>query len=127
MAMEYDPTKAYLIHLSGQGDINMKLVNHETFRWVCDGGDAPSHQVKTIWEGNQKYEPNETLEDVAAELRNLTEGSSPDNDRAIMAVGDPFGAEGDTFESYSGGVRELNAFLKAHNLELGDEFEGYIY
>lgn len=121
----FDPTKAYLIHLSGQGDTDLKLVNHETFAWVCNGGEPPACQVEAHWEMNQPYEPNETREDVALALREMTGGSSPDNDRALHALSDSF--EGKSFSGYEKSIRDVISFLKDIGMELGDEYEGCIY
>jgi len=119
------PTQVYLIDLSGQGDRWLRLVDKETFDWVCEGGDVPRSIAEKVFEGNKQYAPNDTLEDVIEALEGF-EGSSPDNDRALAL---PETAPGVLYDDFGGSIKELNKFMKDNDMEIADdgEFVGGIY
>jgi len=114
-------TPIYLIYLSGQGDVHMKLVDKPTWDWIINGGNVPNEVVF-------RYAEEYGMSQVAAkqELSSVgRSGSSQDNDRALSAP--PAKINGKTFDNYSGTNKALNAFLATHSLEIIEEFEGYIY
>ncbi len=125
----FDSTKVYLITLAGQGDIDTKIVNHETYEFVINGGELPEAQVEMNFELSQEFpdeEGDSTREEIRESFRNMTEGSSPDNDRALNIRADKFGPNGESFDG--GSTAEMLKFLSRNGLKLSeDEYEGYIY
>lgn len=117
-------TKVNLIMLSGQGDTHLKLVDAETFAWVCDGGEPSDAMVQSRFDYEAKEHataPHVWSAPDLAEIRNTMESMSDrDNDRALYV-------HGDIYDDYGGTIRELTAFLKAEDLEIDQEYEGYIY
>lgn len=116
----YDPAKVYLITLSGQGDTQVKVVNHETMHYVVHGGEPPQAQVELTVDDDGDLERNRTV------LREIVTGSSADNDRALAVAGDVF--DGESYDEYDSTTRGLMAFLSRKGLELAEEeYSGYIY
>lgn len=119
MTNTFDPDKVYLITLAGQGDIERKLVNHETYHYVINGGDAPAAQVALFAKNGDV-----TDTEAAAYLNNID--NSNDNDRALAVRPDKF--NGERLNGWDASTKDVMAFLKKHDLELSDdEYEGYIY
>ena len=113
--------KVYLVHLSGQGDTHLKLVDKSTWDWILNGGEVPSEVIVRYADeyGMSQAEARQELSTVGRS------GSSQDNDRALNAP--PARFAGKVFDSYAGTIRALNAFLAKHSLEIEEEYEGYIY
>lgn len=117
MSNPYDPNKVYLITLAGGGDIERKIVNHETYYYVCDGGEPPEALVERYAKDNEL-----TVNEAREGLRDTRD----DNDRALQITGDEF--NGKQFSGFSESTRDLMNFLKENDLDLSeDEYEGYIY
>jgi hypothetical protein len=120
------PTKLYLLNLSGGGDTQLTLVDKETWEWIgspwpfganSDGGVDPNTptRITTIRETD---DPGNG--DVF-----ITSGSW-ENDRALVAS--LCGAEfnGQPIETFRT-VKALNKFMKDNDIEIEEEYEGYIY
>jgi len=114
-------TPVYLVHLSGQGDIHMKLVDKPTWDWIANGGKVPNEVILRYADeyGMAQVDAKQELSTVGRT------GSSQDNDRALNAP--PAKFNGKTFDSYSGTIKALNQFLATHSLEIVNEYQGYIY
>lgn len=103
----------YLITLSGMGDTMRKLVDRETFDWVCDGGEPPAEQLKLLGEDRDLSIDDDDVRDHS-------------NDRAIAVY--PSRINGAYYEDDGGSTKALLAFCNEHDVELGeDEYEGYLY
>jgi hypothetical protein len=115
----------YLISLSGQGDQDYKVVDKETFDWICS-----SNKGKPKGEEKESGWYDTTVPQSQIELLNqdgdandsqvyLTSGSYQ-NDRALFCASLP------QYDSiYS--IKELMSKLKENGDTLVDEWEGYIY
>lgn len=102
--------KKFLIILTGQGDLEIKLCAPETEAWLdlpARGNEVVPPEVAA---GDPDYNPGERI-NVYVSL------GSADNDRAIAAPGIR------NFESFA----ELLAFIKTNDVELTGEFVGQIY
>ena len=112
--------EVYMIYLSGQGDVDIKLVDKETFDWLS----APSGQPKPFessWEDPNvpaavKERIFKDLPDDEREIR-ITFGSWH-NDRAIFAQS----VYGD-FDDLTSAIQ----FIQERGYKLVDTFEGGIY
>lgn len=114
-------TDVYLIHLSGQGDVDIALVDKVTFEWVTsrDKGQRPEDVGKSGWIDQSVPESvRERLPKGEREVH-LSSGSF-ENDRALVAT-TLRGVK--TFTS----VRGAMAYVRHENLNIVDEYEGYIY
>lgn len=122
----YDPDKAYIVRLSGQGDTQVKIVNHHTFHYIVHGGEPPQEQIDLLVEQEREYQGQDDEAEVRLRLREMVTGSSADNDRALAVSGDVFG--GETFDEYDASTRGIVAFAAKHRIELSEEeYSGYIY
>ena len=117
-------TKVNMIMLQGQGDTHIKLVDDETFLWVCDGGDPTDAMVQAHFDYELKehtaaptYWPAPDLEKIR---ETMTSFKDDDNDRALYI-------SGAIYDSYGGSMKDLMAFLAAEGMEIDGEYEGYIY
>ena len=110
-------THFYLVNLSGQGDTFYTLVDQETWDWI--NGPWPL--------GNERSGIDPT---IPASIKDRLDGEgyitrgSWQNDRALQAPHAIFnGVEIKTFYS----VKDLYAFMKDNDIEIVEEYEGYIY
>ena len=90
--------KVYLVVLEGGGDLYVKVVDEETFDWICSGKG---------W-CREKFEGP-----------GVTSGSL-DNDRAIHAI------PADGYDTYYT-IKEAMQAIKKHGDELEDEYQGCMY
>jgi len=137
--------KVYLVVLSGGGDTYRKVVDEETFNWICsddpgkpaDGKGCdeyswpdqlvPPSQAAKMKAAHEEYQKqygdpiNDPDEEDDGEWPLRLSSGSWENDRAIAARE----AEGylDDYFSY----KEVMQAIKAHGDELEDEYEGYMY
>lgn len=117
---------AYLVKLHGMGDVQWYLLNDadwSVFEEILDGNDSAiphDEMISRYIEDN----PAITREEVLQIFEN--HGSSTfDNDVAIAMMPSEF--NGEKFLNFDGSVKALNAFIKKHNLNLADEYEGCLY
>jgi hypothetical protein len=103
MSTETIIRRVYVVHLQGQGDVDVRVVDQETWDWI--NGPVPSGAQRT-W-----HEPIPGKTNLA-----YCSASSFQNDRAIQC-------KGRSFDS----LRKALAFIERLELSLGDTFEGYIY
>ena len=129
--------KMYLIILSGGGDIYIKVVDQETFDWICsdDMGQPADFDDDTSWVDQIVPAPQLARQKVAWEAYEakwhihgegavfegvrLTRGSW-DNDRAIAAL------PADGYKTYQS-VTEATRAIQKHGDVLEDEYQGYMY
>jgi hypothetical protein len=125
----------YLIILSGLGDVTIKIVNEMTWKWVThhDQGrlplddhfrwvdqTIPDEVKKELWlkESNKAcYLHNYTKFDVKLSI------GSWKNDRAVIAPAITIDSE----EALFGTFKEMDRFLKKHNMKIISEYEGGAY
>lgn len=117
-------TSAYLVVLSGQGDLEIKIVDKETFDWI--------NSEPVFKKGQNSVEEKVPLSQVAARRRAYGKSSdvdmehicvsrgSPDNDRALCCF---------TILEYSqvDSVKAAIAQIKKKGHKLVDEYHGGIY
>ena len=111
----------YLIHLTGQGDVEVAFVNKEVFDWInsTDKGQAPADRGKSGW--YDQTVPKFVSDRLPSDERGvfLTIGSF-NNDRALAVIGLK------NVRSFTS-VRDAMAHVRRHNLNVVNEFEGSIY
>lgn len=121
-------TDAYVVYLSNFEDVELKLVNKETFDFILEGGRAPDDVVKGYIKEYQTFEDGSTTitEKKARQILENFTGSTTDNDRAMAVPGSTF--NGERFGSWDSDIAGLLAFAKKHNLEINIEtYNGAIY
>ena len=133
--------KVYLVTLSGGGDTFRKIVDEETFNWICSddpgkpqGTDEnayswidqliPASQLAKMKATHEEYSKRCLLSggknhDFFAGLY-LSSGSW-ENDRAIAARA----ADGYLDDYFS--TKEVMKAIKDHGDELEEEYDGYMY
>ncbi len=112
--------KLYMLTLAGQGDLHIKFIEKETWDWmwaVERDRAQPMPPVVAIAYQKQIGIFNE------GELPSITPGSAV-NDAALQCPVAVYGSgqEADFFD-----MKEALAFIKNHNVEVVDTFEGCIY
>lgn len=106
-------TKMFLISLSGQGDVDLKLVTQEVWDWILtpfNGKGSSYSEVAPKEVQDEMIKHNGKVYDVSVTI------GSYENDRALQAPGISFW-----------GHKELIEYVKNNNIEIVEEFEGYIY
>lgn len=124
----------YIIHLVGQGNIVIKLVDKETFEWVISSemgstGDSlgwldktcPLNVRKSIWENCDQRE-KERIGSFKDFYPRITYGSA-NNDRALCAPATNVDGERLIFQNISS---YTNCIIK-NKINIIDEYSGYIY
>jgi hypothetical protein len=108
--------KLYLIVLNGGGDTDIKLVNKDVWDWI----NSPyTDDVEKVPDAVVVLDPDQFS---AENTREDEDGyccvcpSSYDNDRAM-------GAPGLSFWS----MKEAMQYIRKHDIEIIDEYEGYLY
>jgi hypothetical protein len=127
--------KLYLITLAGGGDIDLKLVDQETWDWIqnSDTGNADSPD-ETCWTDRacpetvkrriyEKERTTEPYEEWAEENPMLTIGSWQ-NDRMLLA---PAATAADGKELVFWSVSAAMGFCQKEGIEVAGEEEGCIY
>ena len=124
--------KMYLVILEDDSDLFFKVVDQETFDWICsdDMGLPADYDDDTSWV--DQIVPASQLEKMKAEWDNsrwrikneefefrITRGSW-DNDRAIGA------RPADGYETYNT-VKEAMKAIKRNGDKLEDEYQGDMY
>lgn len=95
------------------------------------GKDAPvppAALVDRILEERTEHDNEDDIEAVredVIETLTMGEGASTDNDVALQLTGSMF--NGECYTSYDASIKNLNAFVKKHNLDMEEAYEGYIY
>ena len=120
--------KVYLVILSGGGDTYIKVVDQETFDWICsddmglpenydpmNGGSWEDQLVPVSQVAKMKMEQ----EEYECYPLTITRGSW-DNDRAIAAC------PADEYDSYDT-VTEATKAIQKHGDVLEDEYQGCMY
>lgn len=105
--------KCYSVMLEGQGDVTIALVNKGTWDWITKGGKVPQNQIDRATKAAQKdgMESQSYIDDMTS--------ADGDNDRALSLCPD----YGELFTD----LKEYTKFAIANNVEVLDEYEGYIY
>lgn len=106
-------TKMFLISLSGQGDVDLKLVTKEVWDWILtpfNGKSSGYSEVVPKEVQDEMIKHNGSVDEVFVSI------GSYENDRALQAPGISFW-----------GHKELIEYVKNNNIEIVEEFEGYIY
>lgn len=108
--------KFYLITLSGGGDTEKKLVNQEVWDWIFSSYESKksSYYEALPVEILNEIKKHKFFNDGEKEIM-VTRGSY-ENDRALHAPGV-------SFES----TKQVMNYLKENNLEISEEYDGYIY
>jgi len=119
--------KVFLVMLEGGGDRYIKIVDEETFNWICsdDEGRPEGKEDALCWPDQcvpeSQLQKMRTLFDSDEDfhLPDVTTGSL-DNDRAIHAQ------PADGYDEYDT-IKEAMAAIKENGDKLEDEYEGYMY
>ena len=103
-----------IVVLIGSGDdVDVKLVSADTMQWIrTEEALLPQIQIDS---------QEDNIRDGFLEAAKNWNGSSPENDRALMANSEYGGNL-----SWSSIIDALN-YAKKHDLNICDSFEGYIY
>lgn len=113
--------KCYLIHLAGQGDTEIKIVNKATWDWIVGEGEAPPHQVESYIKSCRKYgsgyTPIPTTAEASEYLKFANSGSC-DNDKALECEAD--------FKRFAS-IKSAMQYISKHGLKVVDEYEGCLY
>ena len=129
--------KVYELRMAGQGDVHIKIVNQGFWDYLGEleatgNNDVPTAvppaDMVTDWNSVPPDPgiPYKTLAEFVADL-----GNGRANELAMNAPASEFG--GERFDEYGAGGwhkedrDKLKAFLKKHNLEVEDGWEGYIW
>lgn len=99
--------------LSGQGDTMIILVNRDTWEWVTKSASCPQFQIDQAVK--DAAENNMTEEEAKKDMLS----QSSDNDRALSARPN----YGEIFTD----LKSFSKFVKDNNVNVIDEYEGYIY
>ena len=97
---------AYLLVMSGQGDRHGKLVDLDVWNWLEDGPITDS-MVDDYYHQAKVDDHTLTPELARAELENASSYS----------INDVYGFS----------IRDLNKFVKKHDIDIVAEWAGYIY
>ena len=121
----------YMIHLSGQGDNIITLLEDEdVWNWLDDFNMAPPEKLVSAYIEACKEDLEVEGIDLRQEALNCLKGTSGSwsNDRALnlgsgcsQSVGDILGYK--TFYS----VKETMDYVKKNDVDIIGEYEGYIY
>lgn len=111
-------TKCYMVILQGPGDTIISYINKDTWDWINNEKVAPP---KAQVDG--RIAPDTGVEDMTKEeaIEELSrwEGSSPDNDRALVLSPD----YGERFLDHKDAMK----YARDNDLEVVDSFEGFVY
>lgn len=113
---------AYLLVMSGQGDRHGKLVDLDVWNWLEDGPITDS-MVDDYYHQAKVDDHTLTPELARAKLENASSYSI--NDKALFIHGSRF--DGESYDVYGFSIRDLNKFVKKHDIDIVAEWEGYIY
>lgn len=112
------PNQMFLVVLSGGGDTEVKIVSKPVWDWILTEDDFQGE------DSIQDTPPPEVIQEMIEENGEdsdctvfVTSGS-PDNDRALNAP-----APNRSFFS----MKEALQYIKRNNIEIVEEYEGYIY
>lgn len=115
-------TPLYLIALSGQGDMHIKLVNKPMWDWIGSakpGSTPPADVLQELVD----YRTKDYGEPPAKGWKPYITCGSAENDAALFATPVEVDGEEATFSS----MKSAMAFINKHNIEIVEEYEGYIY
>lgn len=104
-------TNVFLIVLEGQGDIDVGLVNQETWDWIHSGYNSNNH----AYEEHVPQTILDAYEEKYGKKITISIGSY-DNDRAIQSPKISFSS-----------IEEAMSHIEKNNCTLVDEFFGCIY
>lgn len=135
--------KVFVVNLQGQGDTHLKVLDQASWDWLFTNEPMPDWMIQTYrkaffesqtpgtvyYDRDGSTRTHLTEADFQKELASINygvvEGSYPDNERAMMVPVPSF--NGNSFDEYGGTIKQLNAFLKANQLEIEEEYEGFIW
>lgn len=110
-------TKLYLLEMQGQGDVEIKFVGKDVWDWMSKPSSKCPESIQTrhkeYLDGDENYEPLEVD----------SKSGSAVNDIALMVPPVKIGKIDAVFFS----IKEAMAFVKKHNIEIVEEWSGYIY
>lgn len=108
--------KCYALFLEGQGDTFVTLVNEATWLWVTKNAPCPQAQKDQLLAVYIKdINKNTTMAEIEEEIKS----QKGDNDKALTATPD----YGEMFTS----LKDYTKFVRKNNVEIVEEYEGYIY
>jgi hypothetical protein len=110
----------YVLHLSGQGDTYIKLVDQETWDWIFNPWNPPDPAASSYDDSTVPPAVLKRMKDMGDEfvLPNITRGSY-ENDRALQVAG----VFGETFFDLADAMH----YIKKHDLNVLASWEGCIY
>ncbi len=116
----------YLIVLEGGGDVDIKVVDQETYDWITsdDLGQPPGSEEETMWE-DQSVPASQLAKMKSKEGEHyqppmITSGSW-DNDRAIHCCA------ADGYDTEYDSIKEALKDIRKKGDEMEDEYHGGIY
>ena len=127
--------KMYLVILEGGGDIYIKVVDQETFDWICsdDMGQPADYDDDTSWvdqivpasqlskmKADWDKDVDKPWRIKGAEFEFRISRGSWDNDRAIAAF------PADSYDTYDT-VRDATRAIQKHGDVFEDEYQGCMY
>jgi hypothetical protein len=118
----------YMLTMSGQGDTHVVFVDKDIWDWIGRVHDKRIAKGPVILPTSveEKFKKKAELEGQEYEPPYLSTGS-PTNDAALAAPGHFYGTESNPSEAAFCNVKEAMAFVREHNVEIVDTWEGYIY
>lgn len=124
----------YLISLSGQGDTSLKLVDQETFEWVVSDylgfrndpdsrfdKTCPLNVRKKVWENLSQFDKRD-FESFESFYPEIYDGSEY-NDRALFAPALTIDGMNLSFSD----ALSYSKYITSNNVNILDEYSGYIY
>ena len=117
-------TKLYMLTLSGQGDTHVKLIDEESWNWIDSAEKLKFEKGK--FSGYLPFPPAIRARlDTPDDYPNgayITSGSAY-NDAALQCPAVEInGEEADFFQ-----LKDAMTFIRKHDVEIVDSFEGCIY
>jgi hypothetical protein len=122
--------KVYELRMAGQGDVQVKLINKAFWDYISNVLTAKAPADLAIdWIAERAEDPDLGTENIDEWVAYLP-GHKKINEIAMAAPASLF--NGKRFDEYGCGGwhkperQKLNKFLKKHNLEIEDGWEGYL-
>ncbi len=122
-AKKTKPIKLYSLTMSGQGDTQVTLVTKEIWDWVMSplGRPVPQDVIDYHYEYDDP-DDDPGWEPIIAETNGKPNGCTV-NDAALNAPGAKVAGERATFIRMS----DFSKFVRKHNIDIVEEWDGYIY
>jgi len=110
----------FLIHLSGQGDTTIKIIDEDAWNWM--GALYTDWQAPCPESVLAKMRKEHESLGFKLEKPNITRGSA-DNDAALWIAPEIINGKEARFDT----MKEALDFIKAEKIDIQDTYEGYIY